>query len=144
MIVVGVDGSEESQRALRWTIAEAKLRGSGVRAVHAWRYPSLAGGYGYVPQDILDANALAAAAENVLRDAVGGVPGGATGVEVEQVAVQGLAAKELINESEGAEMLVVGSRGHGGFLGLMLGSVSQHCAQHAHCPVVIVRPPPAD
>jgi nucleotide-binding universal stress UspA family protein len=136
MIVVGVDGSEESQQALRWALAEAKLRGSSVRAVHAWRYR----GYGYIPPDVMDANALLSAAANVLRTAVDEVAGDTAGVELEQVVLQGPAAKELIDESERAEMLVVGSRGHGGFAGLMLGSVSQHCAQHAHCPVVIVRP----
>jgi nucleotide-binding universal stress UspA family protein len=140
MIVVGVDGSEESKQALSWALAEAKLRGTNVRAVHAWHYSFYAGGYGYIPPETMDANALLAAAESVLRIAVEEVAGDTTGVKLEQTLLQGPAAKVLIDESEGAEMLVVGSRGHGGFTGIMLGSVSQHCAQHAHCPVVIVRP----
>lgn len=139
MIVVGIDGSEESQMALRWGLAEAKLRGSSVRAVHAWRYPIYAGVYGYIPPETMDANALLSAAADGLRAAVEDAAGETAGVEIEQVVLQGPAAKELIDESKGAEMLVVGSRGHGGFAGLMLGSVSQHCAQHSHCPVVIVR-----
>jgi nucleotide-binding universal stress UspA family protein len=140
MIVVGVDGSTESQEALRWALAEAKLRGSSLRVVHAWRYPYYVGGYGYIPPDVMDTNAFVTAAENELRTAIDDVAGDRAGVEVEQVLLQGPAAKLLVDESEGAEMLVVGSRGHGGFTGLMLGSVSQHCAHHAQCPVVIVRP----
>jgi Universal stress protein UspA and related nucleotide-binding proteins len=140
MIVVGVDGSEESKQALSWALAEAKLRGTNVRAVQAWHYPFSAGGYGYIPPEMMDANALLAAAESVLQAAVEDVAGDTTGVKLEQTLLQGQAAKVLIDEADGAEMLVVGSRGHGGFTGLLLGSVSQHCAQHAHCPVVIVRP----
>ena len=139
MIIVGVDGSEESQQALRWALAEAKLRGSSVRAVHAWHYR----GYGYIDPEVGDSNALLSAAANVLRAAVDEVAGDAAGVELEQSVLQGPAAKMLIDESEKAEMLVVGTRGRGGFAGLMLGSVSQQCAQHAHSPVVIVRPPTA-
>lgn len=141
MIVVGVDGSRESQEALRWALAEAELRGSAVRVVHAWRYPYSVGGYGYIPPNEVDLDAFVSAAAKDLQTSIDEVAGEATGVAMEPVLLQGPAAKLLVDESKGAEMLVVGSRGHGGFAGLMLGSVSQHCAHNAHCPVVIVRPP---
>jgi nucleotide-binding universal stress UspA family protein len=143
MIIVGVDGSEESKQALRWGLDEAKRRGSPVRAIHAWHYPLNAGGYPYVAVEAMDASALRTGAESVLEGVVEDVLDGAKDVDVQRAVRQGPAAKVLIEASDGAEMLVVGSRGRGGFAGLMLGSVSQQCAHHAHCPVVIVREPRA-
>lgn len=142
MIVVGVDGSEESKAALKWALAESRLRGSRVRAIHAWHYSTFVGGYGYVDPEVMDAGALQSAASETLKESVVEVVGDTTDVEIERVVLQGAAAKILIDESERAELLVVGSRGHGGFAGLLLGSVGQQCAHHAHCPVVIVRPLP--
>ena len=140
MIVVGVDGSEESKEALRWALTESRLRGSRVRVVHAWHHSTLVGGYGYVVPEVMDARALESAANDALEKAVAEVTGDTSEVELERVVRQGPAAKVLIEESEQAELLVVGSRGHGGFAGMLLGSVSQHCAHHARCPFVIVRP----
>ena len=101
-IVVGVDGSPSSMKALHWAIGQAKLTGAEVEA-HAQ---------------------------------VGGI---APDVVVEPLVVQGHAADVLVRAAEGADLLVVGSRGHGGFAEMLLGSVSQHCVHHAPCPVLILR-----
>jgi nucleotide-binding universal stress UspA family protein len=140
MIVVGVDGSEDSKEALRWALAESRLRDSRVRAVHAWHYSTLVGSNGYAVPEEVDGGASQSAASDVLEEAVTAVAGDTTDVDIERVVLQGAAAKILIDESEHAELLVVASRGRGGFASLLLGSVSQQCAHHARCPVVIVRP----
>jgi nucleotide-binding universal stress UspA family protein len=147
-IVVGVDGSEESIRALRWALAEARLRGRTVQAVHAWQFPDV-GEWGDDPYlqgpsydlSMIVPDVMRKAAEARLADAMGEVD--TAGVDVEQKVIEGHAAEALLHvaENENAELLVVGSRGHGGFAGVLLGSVSQACAHHASCPVVIVRGP---
>jgi nucleotide-binding universal stress UspA family protein len=136
---VGVDGSEHAERALDWAIRQARLTSARVRLVTAWHVPSLLyGAVAYVPSveaPIDDtfretAEQIAAAASERARDA---------GVEVEAVVGQGQPADLLIEAAEHAALLVVGSRGHGGFVGLLLGSVSAQLAHHAPCPLVIVR-----
>jgi nucleotide-binding universal stress UspA family protein len=145
-IVVGVDGSEGSRLALAWALDEAKLRRAALVAVHAWMqpYPSQAGiaGTFVVPVDPSTVEAARNAAEGLLDSLVSGAT--TDGVEVERLLVEGPAAEALVETAKGAELLVVGSRGHGGFTGLLLGSVSQQCAHHAPCPVVIIRPQPED
>ncbi len=134
-IVVGVDGSESSQQALRFAIAEARLRQASVKTVLAWALPFSGGATtGMLPAQLAD---FQAEAEHSL-DAAVVEAGGAEDVALEQVVVEGSAGRALIEAAEGAELLVVGSRGRGGFKGLLLGSVSQQCAHHAPCPVVIV------
>lgn len=131
-IVVGVDGSLPSKAALAWAIRQAKLTGAVVEAVIAWHRPT---SYGYpvtVPDDT-DYRQLAA---KVAADAIAEVAGP---VEIRSKVVEGNAAAALLAASAGAELLVVGSRGHGGFVEALLGSVSQHCVHHATCPVVIIR-----
>ena len=136
-IVVGVDGSEMSVRALRFAVEEARIRGDRVRAVSAWYVPAVAyEGVYTVAGD--DEGAFEAAAESRLRDSIERVEAG--DVEIESVARKGHPVAVLVDESEQAVLLVVGSRGLGGFRGLLLGSVSQQCAQHARCPTVIVPP----
>jgi nucleotide-binding universal stress UspA family protein len=146
-IVVGVDGSEASNKALSWALAEARLRGDTVVALHAWALPypaptALPGALlapvepGMAVEGGM-ADALRKGAEDLLAHAVSRA--GPAGVTIEQRLVEAPAATALIEEAKGAELLVVGSRGHGGFAGLLLGSVSQQCANHAPCPVVIVR-----
>lgn len=144
-IVVGVDGSPESLQALRWALAEAKLRKTTVRAVHAWQYPRtmvisdpFLGGPEVDPL-LIEPSELEGAVEGRLAELVRGVASEPDAVE--QRVVQGNPAESLVEASKDAELLVVGSRGRGGFSGLLLGSVSQACAHHAHCPVVIVRSP---
>lgn len=135
-IVVGIDGSDGSRAALGFAAAEAKLRGDTLRAVAAWHVPApLYAGSGFLPATSDEAlrDAAREAAEQELRELLAGA-----GVEADLVVREGNAAHVLIEASQGATMLVVGSRGHGGFAGLLLGSVSQQCAAHAACPVAIV------
>jgi nucleotide-binding universal stress UspA family protein len=139
-IVVGVDRSEHSERALDWAIDEAKLRGARLRLVSAWHVPTVAyGGPGFAPQ--LD-EPLDKTFEQVAEEAVDAAAKRAreAGVEAVTSVVQGQAAEALVEAGANAELLVVGSRGHGGFSGLLLGSVSAQCAHHAPCALVIVRP----
>ncbi|HBX79263.1 MAG TPA: universal stress protein [Acidimicrobiaceae bacterium] len=137
-VVVGIDGSSNSRAALDWAFEEASLRGGGtVTAVMAWTYaPTAAAGYGMggflPPADSMQA-ASEAALENVLE---GVVP--PAGVSFKQVVGEGAPSQLLIELSADANMIVVGKRGHGGFLGLLIGSVATQVANHATCPVVIV------
>jgi len=139
VIVVGVDHSPGAKAALVFAEEEARLRGATLRAVHAWQYGYI--GYtgleGQVPILGGDINELHTAAETALAASVReALPDSA--VEIEERAIQGVAASVLVAASRDADLLVVGSRGHGGFAQLLLGSVSQQCAHHAECPVVIV------
>jgi nucleotide-binding universal stress UspA family protein len=140
VIVVGVDGSTQSTGALRWALAEARLRSVPVRVVNVWQLPLL-DLWGPLPQDLLDPKAFEQRSLEVVDRALADVDGATAGVAVERLALEGDSARGLIAASAGEELLVVGSRGHGGFTGLLLGSVSGHCVQHAACPVVVVRPP---
>lgn len=133
-IVVGVDGSEHAARALRWALDEARIRGAAVQAVHAWQNPDV--GVTGFPVPKVGTEGIAEAAQETLDQAVDDQATG--GVEVERSLVRGPAAQALLDAAKGADLLVVGSRGRGGFAGLLLGSVSQQCAHHASCPVVIV------
>jgi nucleotide-binding universal stress UspA family protein len=142
-IVVGIDGSDHSKKALRWALDEARLRDASLEVVSAWMLPVYATGYGFAPGDLVDPKIIGDGAAAQLDETVTEVAGDATDVKLTRKSVEGMAAQVLVEEAEGADMLVVGSRGHGGFAGLLLGSVSQQCAQHASCPVVIIRGQPA-
>jgi nucleotide-binding universal stress UspA family protein len=141
VIVVGVDHSAGAKAALRFALEEARLRQATLRVVHAWQFgylgaTGLEGALPAVGGDLEDFRQGAAAAlDETLRE----VDAETDGVAIERRVEQGVPAAVLVAESHGAELLVVGSRGHGGFAQLLLGSVSQQCAQHAACPVVIVR-----
>jgi nucleotide-binding universal stress UspA family protein len=140
-IVVGIDGSSESKQALRWAANEAKLRGTALRVVHAWAFPYFALGPGIEP--VFDADVIdnvRRVAEELVDNELAELGDVASGLEVERAAVEGAPAPSLLEAAEGADLLVVGSRGLGGFAGLLLGSVSQQCAHHAPCPLVIVPP----
>jgi nucleotide-binding universal stress UspA family protein len=138
-IVVGVDGSETAKLAACWAAREAHLRGATLELVTAWEVAPVAYGYGYVaiPEEFL--KELARAAEDSVAAALEVVRAEAPEAEVQTTVVEGPAARVLLEAAEGAELLVVGCRGLGGFRELVLGSVSQQCAHHARCPVVIVR-----
>jgi nucleotide-binding universal stress UspA family protein len=136
-IVVGVDGSEESKEALRWALEEARLRRATVRAVNAFHTYAITPGYG--PREDFAPEALRRQAEEFLSSMVSDVAGKSRQVKIEEVLAEGRPANVLLEAAEDADLLVVGSRGHGGFVGLLLGSVSQQCATHAPCPVLIVR-----
>jgi nucleotide-binding universal stress UspA family protein len=139
VIVVGVDQSEGAKAALRFALEEAGLRQAKLRVVHAWQfgYIGAPGFEGSLPAVGGDLAEFHEAAEAALDETLRGVV--ADGVAIERRVDQGAAASVLIEESRDADVLIVGSRGHGGFAQLLLGSVSQQCAQHAVCPVVIVR-----
>jgi nucleotide-binding universal stress UspA family protein len=138
-IVVGVDGSGSSKAALRWAIQQAKLTGASVDAMIAWHYPASAGGYGWAPIGMGTAFDFRENAEKVLVGAIGTACDPGSGVPVRARVVEGNAAQVLLDAADGADLLVVGSRGHGGFTEALLGSVSQHCVHHARCPVVVIR-----
>jgi nucleotide-binding universal stress UspA family protein len=146
-IVVGVDGSEESQNALRWAVEEAGLRGADLQVVHVYDYrpplSAFAAAEGMSAEQIRQwQDNLRGEADAVRKDAedlVGSVVRDVTDQSVEVHVVQDRhPAEALVEQSEGADMLVVGSRGRGGFTGLVLGSVSQQCLHHARCPVVVI------
>lgn len=137
MIVIGVDGSPAGNEALRLGLHEASIRGTRVRAVHAWM-PSASisvGGAGMVPP--YDPTPQRAAAEALLRDAVEAVAGEAA-ERVERVVVEAPAGHAIIDSAHDAELIVVGRRGLGTVRSLVLGSVSGHVVQHATCPVLVV------
>jgi nucleotide-binding universal stress UspA family protein len=136
-IVVGIDGSENSLAALRWALAEAGRHKATLRCVQAWSYPISAiapGPFGgaVAPADLMQ-GATAESLDAVLASVV--VPDGVT---VVPVAREGSASAVLTAEAADADLLVVGARGRGGFLGLLLGSAASQVLSHAPCPVVIV------
>ncbi len=135
-IVVGVDGSEASVQALRWAARLAELTGAGVEAVTAWDFPPFYGTGGWAPaiEDVYPDDL----AGKVLDEAIARAwPAGApTGIA--KRVERGPAAQVLIGASEGASVLVVGSRGHSALAEAMLGSVSLACVHHAKCPVTVV------
>jgi nucleotide-binding universal stress UspA family protein len=137
-IVVGVDGSPGSRKALAWAAAEAVAHEANLLVVNAWEHTLLppAGSVSvsehYVPDP---SQRTADDLVQVIKEELGDDPP----VLVQPQVKQGRAAKVLIEESAGADLLVVGERGHGGFAGLLLGSVSQHVAAYAKCPVAVVR-----
>lgn len=145
-IMVGVDGSEGSRRALRWAAADAELRGWSIEAVAVWSNPyggemSLEFQAPYFRKDQL---ASRKKVEEQLTEAVSDAVAGLPTVTVHQVVVDGDPAEILCGRSANADLLVVGSRGHGGFARLLLGSVSSACAHHSGCPIVIVPAPHPD
>jgi nucleotide-binding universal stress UspA family protein len=133
-IVVGVDGSPASLEALQWAVRQASLTGAAAEAVTAWHFPAAVGGF-----PIVDPTDWQANAHDVQDLAVKEALGDAAPALVRRVA-QGHPVRVLLEAAVGAELLVVGSRGHGGFTGMLLGSVSEHVVAHAPCPVVVIRP----
>jgi nucleotide-binding universal stress UspA family protein len=140
-IVAGVDGSPSSLSALRWAIRQAGLTGATVDAVIAWHYPAAAAGYGWAPIGMEQAGGFdfREISEKIVADAVSTTLDPASDVRVRALIAEGNPAQVLLDAAAGADLLVVGSRGHGGFAEALLGSVSQHCVQHASCPVVVIR-----
>lgn len=138
-IVVGVDGSAGSLAALAWAIDEAKARHATVAAVHAWLAYSQVSPLESMSPVFLPGEGESIASD-ILAEAVRKVVGdGKAEVAIEQRVICDHPASALIDCSHDADMLVVGSRGHGGFRGLLLGSVSSQCVRHALCPVVVIR-----
>jgi nucleotide-binding universal stress UspA family protein len=140
-IVVGVDGSACARKALAWAIEEAKLRGDVVVALHACPYPLLAPTMdGVAP--VLPGPDYDRDSQRLLEREIQTVRGGPDGVKVTPRVSELSPAPALVRASDGADLLVLGSRGLGGFTGMLLGSVGSHCSQHAKCPVVIIRDDP--
>jgi nucleotide-binding universal stress UspA family protein len=143
-IVVGVDGSACSVVALRWALAQAVLTGDHVEAVAAWQNPAVTdAAYGWLPQSLTSQDvraamqtSLTAAVDCALKESP--EPAGTDGVRIDSHVAEGHPVQVLLEAAAHARLLVLGSRGHGGFAGMLLGSVSQRCVQHAPCAVVVV------
>lgn len=145
-IVVGIDGSHGSAAALRWALEEARLRGVEVHAVMAWQQPAAIGASSGTTYSLgVDPSSatqlvLAAVVEAEI-ERLRATRGEECSVVITCETLEGNAAATLIRAASGASLLVVGTRGHGGFVGAMLGSVSHHVVAHAQCPVVVVTNP---
>lgn len=133
--VVGIDGSDSSVRALQWAVEQARSDGAVVEAVHSWHVPYAASGMAGMPFDV---QMFADGARATLDETIARVDASGLSEPIVASLEAGPAAPALIEKSRDADLVVVGSRGHGGFVGLLLGSVSQQVASHAHCPVVII------
>lgn len=140
-LVVGVDGSKTASSAVRWAAKEAALRGAKLDLVSAWEVSSPSVGFGLGLAEISDEmlKGLEQNAEEIAATAAGVARDESPDIAIETRTVEGQPAEVLVEAARDADLLVVGSRGMGGFRELLLGSVSQQCAHHATCPVVIVR-----
>ena len=137
LIVVGVDGSELAEKALRWAIEQAELTGASLEAVMAWNAPPAASGFMTASVGSYEVD-FASLAEKAMAEAVSKVADAAAAVALETVVAGGDATDVLLDAARDADLLVIGSRGHGTRMSGMLGSVSQHCVHHSRCPVVII------
>lgn len=133
-ILVGVDGSPASIDAIKWAAEQAKLTGSALVAITSWSIPA-SYGVAFGGEDAIDWKQNAEQALNEALDEALGADAGS----VQRLVEQGHPSYVLTEASESADLIVVGSRGHGGFAGLVLGSVSQHVVAHSTCPVVVTR-----
>lgn len=142
-VVVGTDGSPSSISALAWAARQAQLTGASLEVIMTWDWP-VTFAWSVIP-DEYDASGDC---EKVLATTLAPIRADYPEVAIRSQVVKGHPAPLLISASRGADLLVVGSRGHAAFAGMLLGSVSEHCVSHAHCPVVVVRdggspePPP--
>lgn len=134
-IVVGVDGSQSSENALRWAARQALMSGATLEVVITWEYPISFGWSPPFPADFDPEADARRALDETLQNVLGPDPA----VRVRSKVVEGHPAPVLVDLSKGADLLVVGSRGHGEFAGMLLGSVSEHCVTNAHCPVLVLR-----
>jgi nucleotide-binding universal stress UspA family protein len=133
-IVVGIDGSKASLIALEWAVRQAEFTGSSLEILAAWEWPT-SYGWSVIPDGYDPAEDL----KKMLEPILGTLRVGHPNVVVKSKIVEGHPAPLLINASHGASLLVVGSRGHGEFVGMLIGSTSEHCVAHAACPVVVFR-----
>jgi nucleotide-binding universal stress UspA family protein len=136
-VVVGVDGSAQSVKALRLAARIAPALDADITTVGAWEYPEEYAGY--VP---LGSDNFAEMTKKRMDDAIAEAFGEEAPVQLEQKVVFGRPSKVLVREGRDADLLIVGRRGHGGFRGLLLGSVSAACVSHAACPVLVVHEDP--
>ncbi len=134
-IVVGYDGSQSSADALAWAVRQAVLTGSTLVILMTWEWPNSYGWAVPIPDDF-DPEADV---RTVLDAAVAEIRAEHPDLSVESELVSGHPAPALVEASKGADLLVVGSRGHGEFVGMLVGSVSEYCVTNAHCPVLVHR-----
>jgi nucleotide-binding universal stress UspA family protein len=132
LIVVGVDGSAQGAKALDWAVEQARATGGTLELLIAWAWPVM-----YGLPIVVNGTDPESDARVIVEKAVAGLDLPAERVRTSVVA--GAAPPILVDRSGVADLLVVGSRGHGGFADLLLGSVSTYCVHHAKCPVVVVR-----
>ena len=135
-IVVGVDGSPSSLQALSWAARQAELTGSSLEVLMTWQWPSSYGWAAPIPDDYDPEGDVRQALETAVEPVRAAHPG----VSMRTELAAGRPEPILVERSKGADLLVVGSRGHGEFVGMVIGSVSEYCAANAHCPVLVHRP----
>jgi len=141
VIVVGVDGSSDAARAVGWAVNEARLCGDRVLLVYAWQYPAIAlTTYAGDPLPVFGHDEIGRLAAELLAKAQNEARACEPSVDVQTRLVEGHPGEVLVDASADARLLVVGSRGRGGFKGMLMGSVSSSCTHHARCPVVVVPP----
>ena len=133
VIVVGVDGSPSSQRAVRWASEQAKLTGATLRAVSSWRWPNY---ITILPPGVDLASDTRRTLDEVLEEALTG----SEDVSVTRHVIEGPPGPALLTQAQDATLLVVGAQGRAAFPGMLLGSVAEYCVRHGSCPVVVVRP----
>jgi nucleotide-binding universal stress UspA family protein len=139
-IVVGVDGSAPSIEALRWALAEARLRHTGLDVVHGWQYPGV---LFFGETVVIAADDVAEGAAEVLQQTMAAVADEVGDLDVRTFVERGHPVGVLAEHAKDAALLVVGSRGRGGFAGLLLGSVGLHLLHQAECPLLVARPQPS-
>ncbi len=133
-IVVGVDGSPSSRQALRWAARQGKLTAASLEVISCWEFPT-----SYLWETPPTYDDPGGDVKRKLQATITDVLGDDPGLDIEVSVIGGKAATVLVDAARGASLLVVGSRGHGAFTGMLLGSVSEHCVRHAPCPVTVVR-----
>jgi nucleotide-binding universal stress UspA family protein len=138
-VVAGIDGSDASVAAARWAARQASITGSRLEVVSAWQGPGSWGiSWGTAIPIPTDWDPVADT-QSMVDEVIGSLVPDFPTVTIESRVAEGHPAEVLVEASRHADLLVVGSRGHGEFAGMLIGSVSQHCAAHAKCSVVIVR-----
>jgi nucleotide-binding universal stress UspA family protein len=141
-IVVGIDGSPSSRAALRWAVRQVTFTGGTVDAIITWQIPALIQSSGWAPLYAAESGDYEEAAKKTVEAVISEEVQSADIHLVRSRVVQGHPAQVLLDAAAGADLLVVGSRGHGAFAEALLGSVGQYCVHHAHCPVLIMRGEP--
>jgi nucleotide-binding universal stress UspA family protein len=135
-IVAGIDGSDASLDALNWAARQADLTACNLEVVMTWQWPTSFGWGVPIPDDYDPEEEVRKALESALVTVRAQYPE----LQINPQVVTGHPAPTLVEASKGADLLVVGSRGHGEFVGMLLGSVSEYCTTNAHCPVLVHRP----
>jgi len=134
-IVVGIDGSPTSTAVAEWAAHQAELTGATLEALMTWEWPTSYGWSLPIPSGFDPGQD----SETLLDEVLEPVRAAHPSVSIQATVIEGHPAPLLVKASQGADLLVVGSRGHGGFAGMLLGSVSEHCVTNARCPVLVLR-----